>query len=88
MITTAFIKIWNQTIGAVAWNENTGISSVEYDPKIVDACLNLFSEKGNFIATTTLSVVNKIAVKFVISNLGTKTAEGWSFNMVLPTTSS
>jgi len=34
MITTAFVKIWNQTIGAVAWNENTGVSSFEYDPKI------------------------------------------------------
>ena len=39
----------------------------------------------DFVATTTYSVVDKIAVKFTISNIGTKTAEGWSFNAVLPT---
>ncbi len=58
---------------------------VDLDGKITQVGI-IDSETGDFIATTTLSVVNKIAVKFVISNLGTKTAEGWSFNMVLPTT--
>lgn len=33
MITTAFVKIWGETIGAVAWNEATGIASFEYEPK-------------------------------------------------------
>ncbi|HEB62150.1 MAG TPA: sortase [Bacteroidetes bacterium] len=42
-------------------------------------------QTNNFIATSTLTTKDKIAVKFVISNLGTKTAEGWTFNMVLPT---
>jgi len=32
MILTAFVKIWDQTVGAVAWNENTGVASFEYDP--------------------------------------------------------
>ncbi|MEN8192088.1 MAG: type II toxin-antitoxin system HipA family toxin [Bacteroidota bacterium] len=31
MITTAFVKIWDQIVGAVAWDENTGIASFEYD---------------------------------------------------------
>ncbi len=34
MIKTAFVKIWDQTIGAVAWDEETGIASFEYDSKI------------------------------------------------------
>ena len=34
MITTAFVKIWGETIGAVAWDETTGIASFEYDSKI------------------------------------------------------
>jgi len=33
MITTAFVKIWGETMGAVAWNEATGIASFEYEPK-------------------------------------------------------
>lgn len=33
MITTAFVKIWGETVGAVAWNEQTGVASFEYDSK-------------------------------------------------------
>lgn len=33
MITTAFVKIWGETIGAVSWNENIGLASFEYDQK-------------------------------------------------------
>ncbi len=32
MINTAFIKIWGETIGAVAWDENTKLASFEFDP--------------------------------------------------------
>lgn len=32
-VKTAFVKIWNQTIGAVSWDENKGLASFEYDPK-------------------------------------------------------
>ena len=45
----------------------------------------LDSVTNEFIATTTLRSSDKIAFKFIISNLGTKKAEGWSFNAVLPT---
>ncbi len=38
-----------------------------------------------FIATSTPKSSDKIAFKFVISNIGTKTAEGWSFSTVIPT---
>lgn len=30
---TAFIKIWGEIVGAVAWDEKTGKASFEYDPK-------------------------------------------------------
>jgi serine/threonine-protein kinase HipA len=30
---TAFVKIWAELVGAVAWNEKTGIASFEYDSK-------------------------------------------------------
>lgn len=30
---TAFVKIWGQLAGAVAWNEKTGLASFEYDTK-------------------------------------------------------
>jgi serine/threonine-protein kinase HipA len=29
---TAFVKIWDQIIGAVAWDENKNLASFEYDP--------------------------------------------------------
>ncbi|UOK42513.1 MULTISPECIES: type II toxin-antitoxin system HipA family toxin [Flavobacterium] len=35
MITTAFIKIWGETVGAVAWNPETRIASFEYDSKFI-----------------------------------------------------
>lgn len=31
MVTTAYIKIWGQLVGAVAWNPDTGLASFEYD---------------------------------------------------------
>lgn len=31
MITTAFINIWNQRVGAIAWDSDTGLGSFEYD---------------------------------------------------------
>ncbi len=36
MITTAFVKIWNKTLGAVAWNTETGTASFEYDSKFIN----------------------------------------------------
>jgi serine/threonine-protein kinase HipA len=35
MITTAFVKIWKETAGAVAWNTETGLGSFEYDAKFL-----------------------------------------------------
>ena len=32
MITTAFVKIWGEIVGAVAWDHNKGLGSFEYDP--------------------------------------------------------
>lgn len=36
MITTAFVKIWNQLVGAIAWNPETEIGSFEYDSSFID----------------------------------------------------
>lgn len=33
MIYTAYVKIWNELAGAVAWDNNNGLSSFEYDSK-------------------------------------------------------
>ncbi|MFT7545335.1 MAG: serine/threonine-protein kinase HipA, partial [Gammaproteobacteria bacterium] len=35
MVTTAFVKIWGETVGAVALNESTRIASFEYDKKFL-----------------------------------------------------
>lgn len=36
MITTAYINIWNERVGAIAWNENTGIATFEYQPSFFE----------------------------------------------------
>ena len=41
MITTAFVKIWGETVGAVAWDENSGTASFEYDPKFIAQKIDL-----------------------------------------------
>ncbi|RAV29893.1 type II toxin-antitoxin system HipA family toxin [Sinomicrobium soli] len=33
MVTTAYINVWGQRVGAVAWNPDTALGSFEYDPK-------------------------------------------------------
>jgi serine/threonine-protein kinase HipA len=30
---TAFVTIWGELVGAVAWDEKTGVASFEYEPK-------------------------------------------------------
>jgi len=41
MITTAFVKIWGETVGAVAWDENSGTASFVYDPKFIAQKIDL-----------------------------------------------
>ena len=41
MITTAFINIWNQRVGAIAWNSDTGLGSFEYDSSFIKNNWNL-----------------------------------------------
>lgn len=41
MITTAFVKIWGETVGAVAWDENSGTASFEYEPKFIAQRIDL-----------------------------------------------
>ncbi|HNP49365.1 MAG TPA: type II toxin-antitoxin system HipA family toxin [Bacteroidia bacterium] len=33
MMNTAYVKIWGELVGAVAWNETTGLAAFEYDSK-------------------------------------------------------
>ena len=41
MITTAFIHIWSQLVGAVAWDEATGLGTFEYQPSFLSKGLDL-----------------------------------------------
>ena len=41
MITTAFVNLWNQRVGAVAWNEATGVADFEYEPSFTRAGLDI-----------------------------------------------
>ena len=38
---TAFVKIWDQTVGAIAWDESTGIASFEYNPEFIKTGMEL-----------------------------------------------
>ncbi len=41
MIKTAFVNIWDKRVGAVAWNENNGTASFEYDSEFIKSNLEL-----------------------------------------------
>lgn len=41
MIKTAYVNIWNHRVGAVAWNEEDGTASFEYDPDFNTTGLDL-----------------------------------------------
>jgi len=36
MITTAYVKVWNELVGAVAWDEEEQLASFEYDPSFLE----------------------------------------------------
>ncbi|MEP2772918.1 MAG: type II toxin-antitoxin system HipA family toxin [Fulvivirga sp.] len=36
MVTTAFVKIWGHTVGAVAWDSDSQYASFEYDPAFIN----------------------------------------------------
>lgn len=41
MIKTAYVNIWNKRVGAVAWNEDDGTASFEYDPDFIETGLDV-----------------------------------------------
>lgn len=45
---TAFVKIWGELVGAVAWDDATGVATFEYDSK--------FKNKGWDLAPLQMSV--------------------------------
>ncbi len=36
MITTAYINIWKKRVGAIAWDDTSGVASFEFEPSFVD----------------------------------------------------
>lgn len=62
MIKSAFVKIWDETIGAIVWDENTGLTNFEYDPKILELGWDLspikmpISQKGRIFSFPELIV--------------------------------
>ena len=36
MIATAFVNIWNKRVGAVAWDDSTGVGSFEFEPSFLN----------------------------------------------------
>lgn len=41
MVNSAFVNIWNQRVGAISWNSETGIGSFEYDKSFLNSNLEL-----------------------------------------------
>ncbi|MFI5136220.1 MAG: type II toxin-antitoxin system HipA family toxin [Sphingobacteriales bacterium] len=41
MITTAFINLWNQRVGAIAWNIETGVADFEFEPSFTRTELDI-----------------------------------------------
>ena len=41
MIQTAYVNIWNQRVGAVAWDDENGTATFEYEPEFVQTGLEL-----------------------------------------------
>ncbi len=35
MITTAFINLWNNRVGAIAWDVDSGLASFEFEPSFL-----------------------------------------------------
>jgi serine/threonine-protein kinase HipA len=54
MITTAFINIWGNLVGAIAWNSKDETASFEYDPS--------FKSKGLEISPIKMPITNQNAV--------------------------
>jgi len=40
-VDAAFVKLWGRTAGAVAWDEQRGVATFEYDPDFLDSGLDL-----------------------------------------------
>jgi serine/threonine-protein kinase HipA len=38
---TAFVKIWNQRVGAVAWDASAGVGNFEFEPSFLNSGLDL-----------------------------------------------
>ncbi len=41
MVSTALIKIWDTLVGGIAWDQNTGIGSFEFEPAFLEKGWNI-----------------------------------------------
>lgn len=51
-MTLAEVRLWGKTIGAVSWNEETGLANFEYDPE--------FRKSGIEVAPLTMPLSDQI----------------------------
>lgn len=54
MVTTAFVKIWGETVGAIAWDEQQGLGLFEYDKAFTNKKWELSPLKMPTNANTTI----------------------------------
>lgn len=45
MVKTAFVKLWGETVGAVAWDENQQMTFFEYDKRFLNKSLEVSPAK-------------------------------------------
>ena len=66
MINTAFVKIWENIIGAVSWDESQQLASFEYDKDFAKQGIELapikmpISEKDRIFSFPQIKAINKI----------------------------
>lgn len=49
-VKTAYVKIWGQTVGAIAWDEQQGFASFEYEPKFIANRIDLAPIKAPILS--------------------------------------
>ncbi len=70
--------------------EVIGSPTISYPYGLVDfeatiESFGILNSNNEFVASSTPSVKDKIAVKFTVKNIGNKKSDNWYFNAVLPT---
>ncbi len=56
---------------------------VDLEVRIIDT--GIINSNNEFMATSSMSTTGQGAIKFSVTNIGSKTSDNWTFNAVLPT---